>query len=64
MMGGEVVGDDDVAWRQRGDQDLFCSTYARKLSPSIAPSMTPGAVSPVTRRPAIKVLVCQRESGA
>ena len=23
MMGGEVVGDDDVAWRQRGDQDLF-----------------------------------------
>lgn len=23
MMGGEVVGDDDVAWRQRGDQDLL-----------------------------------------
>src|SRR5206468_5544015 len=23
VMRGEVVGDDDVAWRQRGDQDLF-----------------------------------------
>ena len=62
MMRGEVVGDDDVAWRQRGDQDLL--DVREKLSPSIAPSMTPGAVSPLTRRPAIKVLVCQRESGA
>ena len=37
---------------------------ARKLSPSIAPSKTPGAVSPVTRHAARNVLVCQRPQGA
>ena len=40
------------------------SMSARKLSPSIAPSKTPGAVSPVTRHAARNVLVCQRPQGA
>ena len=40
------------------------SMEARKLSPSIAPSKPPGAVSPVTRHAARNVLVCQRPQGA
>ena len=40
------------------------SMSAQKRSPSIAPSKTPGAVSPVTRHAARNVLVCQRPQRA
>ena len=41
-----------------------CSMEARKLTPSIGPSKTAGAVRPVTRSAASKVVVCQHLSGA
>ena len=63
LVGPEIVGNDDVAGLQGRHQDLF-DVEARKLSPSIAPSKTPGAVSPVTRNAARNVLVCQRPQGA
>src|SRR6266571_3284177 len=34
-----------------------CSTYARKVLPDITPSMTHGAVIPLRRRPATKVIL-------
>ena len=42
----------------------ICSTEARKRAPSIGPSRTPGAVSPVTRSAAMKVLLSHRPWGA
>ena len=42
----------------------ICSTEARKLAPSIGPSRTPGAVSPVTRSAAMKGLLSHRPWGA
>src|SRR5450759_814898 len=40
-----------------------CSTYARKVSPVIAPSSTKGAVIPLWRRAATKVMVFQCPCG-
>lgn len=40
-----------------------CRTYARKLSPLIAPSKTAGAVSPSARRAPTKVVVFQWPCG-
>ena len=59
LVGPEIVGNDDVAGLQGRHQDLFDVV----LSPSIAPSKTPGAVSPVTRHAASNVRVCQAPAG-
>lgn len=41
-----------------------CSTQARNSSPLIGPSKTQGATIPSVRRPAMNVIVVQRECGA
>ena len=61
VMRGEVIGDDDVAGRERGDQDLF--DVGEKTVAVHRAIDHPRRGQPRTRRPAINVLVCQRASG-
>ena len=57
LVGGQIIHDDDVAGRQRRDQAAL--DIVRKISPFIARSMTNGAVTASTRRPATNVVVFQ-----
>ena len=57
LVGGQIVHDDDVAWRKVGAN--ICSTQARKHSPSIGPSRSIGATKPVSVSPPTKVTVFQ-----
>jgi hypothetical protein len=59
---GKIVDDHDIAGIERGREHLL-DIGEGKHSPSIGPSRTKGAVMPVRRRPAVKVVVFQWPCG-
>jgi hypothetical protein len=58
---GQVVEHDHIACREGWRQHLL--DMARKISPLIGPSTTNGAMTPLSRRPATKVVVSQCPCG-